>query len=536
MTLSSGSNKPSILFALGMCGLTWGGVSIYIEHRVDILPIAFSVIGLVLLMMSFIVKDQSKDRPNQGNSFQQRQVTQWRKMGIVMLIAIVAFVFTVGLNYFSTSLPYRWDLTATKQHTLSENTINYVAEINQKVELNALYVGPPPKYLKDLLKEFERVSNGKITSEIIDPIDDIGSAVKFGNVISGKKSKLILLSGDERQDIDFSELPLTEGQLINALVKVTRKPRHVYFLQGHGEYSISNEDNTGLNKFVTLLDSNNIISKSLMLGIEESIPEDCDVLIIAGPRKDLTEKEQTLVQEYLVKGGDALFLIEHLVVTTPDKPLTAEQERSNPSLNSILNHWGVNVENDIVVDLTSHIGKDVGSPATRSYLPHKGITAGLDYTFYVRPRSITVLEKRRPSIKIAPIAVTATKESSWAETNRTLLIQFDEGVDTPGPVTFSNVIWEPKEEGDKSDTRIIVFTDADFLTNVFVNQYSNAAMGLNLVNWLSELDDIVFLDQKEIKVETLDLASKQKRIIAVILFLIPLIIIVCGILVWMRRR
>jgi len=45
----------------------------------------------------------------------------------------------------------------------------------------------------------------------------------------------------------------------------------------------------------------------------------------------------------------------------------------------------------------------------------------------------------------------------------------------------------------------------------------------------------VFLDKQEIKVERLDLTSKQRRLIAAILFLMPLLIISGGILVWMRR-
>ena len=239
--------------------------------------------------------------------------------------------------------------------------------------------------------------------------------------------------------------------------------------------------------------------------------------------------------DYLNLGGDALFLIENVVVTTPDKPLTAEQEDKNPALNSILNQWGVHVGNDIVVDLSSHVGDDVGSPATRNYMRHKAITAGLDYTFYVRPRSVSVLEDRRATIKLAPIVLSASKEKSWGETNRTLAIHFDEGVDTPGPVPLSFVIWEEKEEGEKTDTRIIVFTDSDFLTNAYLNQYSNAAMGLNVVNWLSELDYTVFLDQKEVNVEQLDLTSKQRRMIITLLFLMPLFIAAGGILVWMRR-
>jgi hypothetical protein len=99
---------------------------------------------------------------------------------------------------------------------------------------------------------------------------------------------------------------------------------------------------------------------------------------------------------------------------------------------------------------------------------------------------------------------------------------------------MSFVILEEKEVDDLSNTRIIVFTDADFLTNVFINQYSNAKMGLNIIKWLSELDYQVFIDQKEIKVERLDLTSRQKRKITAILFLIPVFIAAGGIVVWLK--
>ena len=146
-----------------------------------------------------------------------------------------------------------------------------------------------------------------------------------------------------------------------------------------------------------------------------------------------------------------------------------------------------------------------------------------------------MLKERRPSIKLAPIVMTTSKEKSWGETNRNLDVRFDAELDTPGPVPISYVIFEEKKADELSDTRIIVFTDADFLTNAYLNQYSNAAMGLNLVNWLSELDYRVFLDQKEIKVERLDLTSKQIRMVASILFLISLLIASGGIFVWLRR-
>ncbi|MFT5760047.1 MAG: ABC-type uncharacterized transport system involved in gliding motility auxiliary subunit [Alteromonadaceae bacterium] len=470
---------------------------------------------------------------------------RWNKSFIVFIMVIGSFTFIGISHYIASSITVRWDVTIDKQHTLSKNTKEFIGTLTTEVKLTAFYVGLPPKYLQDLFNEYERLSKGLITTQIIDPIENISFAAKFGNVVSGKERKVIVQSGDVRKDVDFTDDTLTEEKLTHTIARASRTPRQAYFLDGHGEYSLSNKDNVGLSTFKQLLTDNNIHSKALMLGIAQAIPVDCDVLIVAGPRTMLTPQEETLIVDYLTAGGDALFLIEHSVVTTPDKPLTNEQLQQNPSLNSILNQWGLDVQSDIVVDLTNHVGDDVGSPATKNYQKHKAITQDLDYTFYVRPRSIRVLEQRRPTIKLAAIASTTSNDKSWAETNRNLAIEFDQGIDTPGPVPISYVVLEEhlkknsaqhKENNKSSDTRLIVFTDADFLTNVYINQYSNAQMGLNIVNWLAELDYPVFLSAKEIKVERLDLTSKQKRQVVVILFLLPFFFFITGIIVWFRTR
>ncbi len=370
----------------------------------------------------------------------------------------------------------------------------------------------------------------------------IGYAAQFGNVISGKEKKVIVSSGGERRDVDFTNKPLTEEQLTNAIMRVTRDTRIVYFLTGHREYSAFDDSGSGLSILRKSLIANNAEIRSIMLGIKGEIPKDCNVLIVAGPRDPLTAEEEKIIESYLERGGDALFLIENTPITTPDKPLTEEEKRKNPSLNSILNHWGIKIADDIVVDLSSHIGQDVGCPATRNYTSVSKILKDLDYTFYVRPRSISILKNQRKSIKVAPLVLTASEGKSWGETDRTLQVKFDEGLDRSGPVPIAFVIWERKEGNKSSDTlagtstRIIVFTDADFLTNALIGKYSNAKMGLCVINWLSELDYQVFINQKGMKVERLDLTSKQKRMVAVVLFVMPILIAISGIMVWMKHK
>ena len=78
---------------------------------------------------------------------------QWRKRGIVMMVVSLSCLCYAGVNYFAYSLSYRWDVTQAKQHTLTASTIEFIQGIDKPVELTALYVGLPPKYLEDILKE-----------------------------------------------------------------------------------------------------------------------------------------------------------------------------------------------------------------------------------------------------------------------------------------------------------------------------------------------------------------------------------------------
>ena len=525
-----------------MLSFTLGLSLFYIEGQFTLLisSLAIGGGGVFIAALSLAKKLSASTAKSEKLSAYSNKA-RWQRIAIVLSMVIASVAFIGISHYFANSSTLRWDVTKDKQHTLSKNTIDYISGLTVNVELTALYVGMPPKYLQDLFKEYERVSAGLISTQIIDPIENIAYAAKFGNVLSAKERKVIVQSGSSRKDVDFSKEALSEEELTNAIARASRSPRQVYFLTGHGEYSLASTESTGLATFKQLLADNNIASKPLMLGIAQRIPEDCDVLIIAGPHTELTKPEETLIVDYLKAGGDALFLIEHTLVSTPDKPLTLEQQLQNPSLNSILNQWGLNVQTDIVVDLTNHVGDDIGSPATKNYQQHKALTEGLDYTFYVRPRSIRVLDNRRSTIKLAPIVSTASTEKSWAETNRSLAIRFDQGIDTLGPVPISYVALENGGKGtidgsSQSDTRLIVFTDADFLSNVYIDQYSNAQMGLNIVNWLAELDYQVFVSAKEISVERLELTSKQKRQVVVLLFLLPFFFAVAGIVVWLKSK
>ncbi|MFT5387234.1 MAG: ABC-type uncharacterized transport system involved in gliding motility auxiliary subunit [Candidatus Omnitrophota bacterium] len=497
-----------------------------------------SFIALGLVILSVLGLGVVIQRCNKKSNTRSSRI-QWSRISILTGIVILFFGLFGAINYFAYKSDIRWDLTAHKQHTLASSTTQLITDFDQDITLTVLHVGTPAKYINDMLSEYKRLSNEYITFEVIDPLLDIGYAAQFGNVITGKEKKLIAETGGvdgQRSDFDFTKTELTEDIINNAITRILRPSRKVYFLTGHNEFRMDNEDDTGLTKLVSLLDDNNIHSEELFLKTNKIIPKDCDALIIAGPKDALAEEDELIIHEYMKVGGDVLFLVEHSLVTTPDKPLTDAQLKLNPGLNRILNKWGLKVYADVVVDLSSHAGQDVGSPATKNYMPHPSIVKGLDYTFYVRPRSIGLAPHKRESIRLAPILKTASKKNSWGESNRELKIKFNELEDRKGPVAFAYIGWEAKVEGELSDTRFIVFTDADFMTNVYVDQLSNGQMALNVINWLVESDYKIYADTKKVEIQELNLNSQQKRIIISVLVAMSLSILFAGLIVWMRSR
>lgn len=447
------------------------------------------------------------------------------------LVGVVAFY--VAVNYLGTVFAKRVDVTQYRQHTLLPETVERIEELNSNVKMTAFVVGIPPKYLGDLFAEYERVSHNKITTEIVDPLVNIGYASQFGQVIKGDEKRVFVQSGGELREIDFTKQPLSQEQIGNALMQVTRKSRTVCFVTGHGERRLFKDDPEGLSTFAKHLLANNIMGKEFALDLQGGVPANCDALVVAGPKNFLSEREEKIIQNYLSVGGDALFMPEHVLVTTPDKPLSDEEKNRNPSLNSLLNHWGIKVADDIVIDLVSHASGDVGSPATRNYLPHRAIVGNLDYTFFVRPRSISMLKGRRESVNVAPLILTSSKTDSWGESNRYLNVKFDPGQDRAGPVPIAYAAME--RHADESITRIVVITDVDFISNAYIKSYSNAQLGINAINWLTESDYEAFLSQQDYEVNRLDLTSRQKRQVLFVLFVGPFLMISCGMLIWMRQ-
>jgi len=150
-------------------------------------------------------------------------------------------------------------------------------------------------------------------------------------------------------------------------------------------------------------------------------------------------------------------------------------------------------------------------------------------------------------------AIAKTSPNSWSE--RQLAdkqVKFDKDKDKQGPVTLAVVgtvkaqSAAPDEEAPPTVTeakpaekegRIAVFGDSDFVANRYYSLSGNGNFFLNTVNWLTEESDLISIQPKTQSPRTIQLTPSQGRMIFFVsVILLPLLVVLVGLSVWIRRR
>ena len=83
---------------------------------------------------------------------------------------------------------------------------------------------------------------------------------------------------------------------------IMRAEKKIYTVTGHGEGSLSTT-------ITDLMTKNNYTTEELNLLMKDSIPDDCDLLLMDGPTNDLSDDEVSLLSGYLGEGGKVMCLL-----------------------------------------------------------------------------------------------------------------------------------------------------------------------------------------------------------------------------------
>jgi gliding motility-associatede transport system auxiliary component len=477
-------------------------------------------------------------------------LSQWREIvrdfsgrqarfgSLAIASILVVLGILVAINYLSNRHNRRWDLTAASQWTLSDQTKKVLQGLNKPVRVTVFARTEDFDRFRQRLDEYTYQSK-QLQVEYIDPEKRPSMAERLKENALGT----VVLEYEGRVQRVTSE---AEQDLTNGLIKVVQgKEPKVFFVQGHGERDSNGSDGTGFGGITQELKSDNFAIESLVL-LQQDIPADAAVVVIAGPKSDLLEPEVNKLKAYLAKGGKLMVLI--------DPPQRADAPPQS-NLLALLKDWSVDVGTNAVLDPMSQLrGTQADVPVAAQYPYHPITNTFRMLTAYPYARSVKPIEG-------APNGRTATTiiqsgVNSWAETDlKTLTTKgearpdFEKG-DIKGPVSLAVAVNAPVGDSttpaatdgpdanaNKPETRLVVVGDSDFASNAVAGMGGNRDMFLNMVNWLAQQENLIAVRPRNPADRRITMTAGQDRMIFwFAMIILPGLIFVAGIQAWWRRR
>jgi ABC-type uncharacterized transport system involved in gliding motility auxiliary subunit len=470
-----------------------------------------------------------------ARSFSGRQA----RLGSLAAASVaVVLAILIAINYLASRHNKRWDLTAAKQFSLSDQTKKVLQGLQRPVHIRVFGRSEDLARFHERLDEYAYASK-QVTVEYIDMERKPGLANQFQVQTPGT----VVLEYDGRTEKVSSD---GEQELTNGLIKVVQGKQHkVYFVQGHGEKSIDSTDRTGYGTIKAALGSDNFGSDKLVLAQQKEVPADASILIVAGPKTDFFPAEIAMLKTYLAKGGKVFFLLD-----PPDRADAAEVT----NLAALLKDWDIEIGTNVVVDVSGMgqlLGTDVSVPVAAKYEPHPITDRFNLLTAYPLARSVTAIPGGVNGRTAQNLVETSA--NSWAESNIKELTttgrvarELDKG-DKPGPVSLAAAVSAPadtpppadatKADAPKPETRVAVFGDSDFVTNGYLGIPGNRDLFLNTVNWLAQQENLISIRPRDPESRGVSMTADRAKIIFwLTILIIPGLILAAGVQTWWRRR
>jgi ABC-type uncharacterized transport system involved in gliding motility auxiliary subunit len=476
----------------------------------------------------------------------------WRKFGIalnVIVVIVAALAVVVALNYLSRQYFTRWQWSSRTRIQLAPRTVGLLHSLTNRVRVTLYYDKKEPLYstIRALLDEYSRL-NRNITVQTVDYLRDAALAQKVkldyklslvtdkdliifdseGNVrvLDGKALTRVIT--ERTADDKFRRKPTEfegEAGFTAALLAVTSAPMQVAYLQEHKEHPLDNGGEYGYLKFKALLAQNHLDVGLLSLLGTNTVPTNCDLLVIAAPRETVSDGELEKIDAYLTQGGRMLLLFNAASISS-------ETHLDRTRLEKLLAKWGVRIGSQEVQD------------------PDRFVTSRHDMLVRDFNQNHPVVNPLLGSALFMTMPRAVGKLSQAASAADTLHV---EELAFTGPHAIAGPGSNPQrypvvvavEKGDIKDvitargtTRMIVAGDSFFLANAWIDSAGNREFADYAVNWLINrpqlLTDIGPRPIKEYKIVMSNAQFVQVELM--LLGGLPGSVLILGCLVWLRRR
>jgi ABC-type uncharacterized transport system involved in gliding motility auxiliary subunit len=439
------------------------------------------------------------------------------------LVVLSVLGIVIVINYIAAQYPQRWDLTEDRSNTLAPETVEILQSLPGEVQVTAFYSDvTQTENARQLLERFAFHSDGRFSFEFVDPV---ANPIQAQQAQITQDRTIVLTLAGKQEAVTFA----SEQELAGALVRlISGETRTIYFLTGHSEYDPAGTGDDSYSFVAQTLASKGYQVETLSLLALAEVPEDADVIVIAGPLVPVTAAEVNLIADFVAGGGA-------LIVMTEPPLLTDIDAGADPLADYLLESWGILLSDDLVVDRQLQSNFDAVAYGYASHV----ITDRMEGVAVVFPttRSVQVAAEPVGDARLVPLITTAPFDTTWAETDIAGLqegaVTADENEDLPGPVTIAVA-----GEDFTSGARLAVFGDSDFASNAFYTQQNSGLMLINTIDWAAEKEDLINLTPRDTtsRVMLPPFPLYANLVVLVSVCLIPGIFVVAGMVVFIQRR
>ena len=494
-------------------------------------------------------KNRKAKKDKKPNKFIEIIKKKWLIKGTttVALVAALIVIF-VGINLIMQKLNLTpLDFSKDKLYTLTSESKEKVKNIDKDV--NIYFVGYTDSDSNlDLAKQYNK-ANSKIKAEAVDANSRPDLVQKYG-IESGSQG-IIVACGDKSKVLSSSDLvtydtssyqtiSVAEEKLTNAIVSVTsEKIPKVYFLEGYSDFSLSK--NMQYLKMLLQNEINDIDSLNVLT--TGKVPDDCDTLVITTPSKDFDDVATNAITEYINSGKNILWL-------------NAAQTKSMdlPNVNKILAMYGVNqFETGIIRETDSSKMMSNSPDIIVPELEYSDITKNIYNTtgaIFINATKINIDDSKLDELNVTKTELAKTSTGSYFRKDfnnqqNTISDSDEKGSFTVG-AEMVKTIKAASEDGNEQavKSKLVIYGENYFLSDYQLSQnsqYPAVQLGYNkdlLLNSISYLVDRTedISSRKDTGTVTYTATAQQDLIIRIIIFAVPILIILAGIIVWQVRR
>ncbi|QDK36963.1 GldG family protein [Bdellovibrio sp. NC01] len=502
---------------LGKLSILLSGISlvstIIIRYIIgDWVPFCWVALGLTVF---FLVITLILDRKFLNEFIGMKTTKEGMSMGvlIVLMLALLIVVNYLGVKHYTT-----WDFSTAQTNTLSEQSVKLVKSLDSDLKVLFFYKKGVEgnednrRQFRELIKKYQDQSQ-KIQLDFVEVNERPDLAKEYG---VDKGSGVVFLDYKGRRNRIEK---IDEQEFTSALVKVTRTTiKNIYFTIGHGEKNLDEaKEGLGLNALKVMLENNRYTVKTLPLLQTTKVPDDADVVVIAGPIQNFQDFEINALEEYIKRGGSLFIALE---------------SQNTAGLEKLTKKIGVEPENNYVLNVVETVmGKGINQGPTTGTLfsPTNQITKGFgtgEGTLFRYPQGLTTLTVE--GITVDQLVRTIPNAVAYP----TMSIKGD---GKEGSYALVDEV-SGKLPGGK-DFKAVIAGDVDFMSNQMLYQNLNRDLVLNSIAALAKEENLISISPKEPQSTQL-LLTETKFAVFLFAFIIPFPILLLGIAIGLgiKRR